>query len=131
MDQEEAIVVLQLYRLTNTDVVALEEEKKKLDKLIKGLSAILEDEKALKYVMKKELAAVRDEFQTPRLTTIKNEVREIKIDQTEMIPKEDVIVMITKDGYIKRTSMRSYQSTNDDPTLKENDYIIGQYEMNT
>lgn len=52
-EQAEAIVVLQLYRLTNTDVVALEEEKEKLDKLIKGLSAILEDEKALKYVMKK------------------------------------------------------------------------------
>ena len=131
IEQAEAIVVLQLYRLTNTDVVALEEEKKKLDKLIKGLSAILEDEKALKYVMKKELAAVRDEFETPRLTTIKEEVREIKIDQTEMIPKEDVIVMITKDGYIKRTSMRSYQSTEDSPTLKENDYIIGEYEMNT
>jgi len=131
LEQAEAIVVLQLYRLTNTDVVALEEEKKKLDKLIKGLSAILEDEKALKYVMKKELSAVRDEFETPRLTTIKEEVREIKIDQTEMIPKEDVIVMITKDGYIKRTSMRSYGATGDNPTLKENDYIIGQYEMNT
>ncbi|MBP3841786.1 MAG: DNA topoisomerase IV subunit A [Bacilli bacterium] len=131
LEQAEAIVVLQLYRLTNTDVVALEEEKKKLDKLIKGLSAILEDEKALKYVMKKELSAVRDEFETPRLTTIKEEVREIKIDQTEMIPKEDVIVMITKDGYIKRTSMRSYGASGDSPTLKENDYIIGQYEMNT
>ena len=130
-EQAEAIVVLQLYRLTNTDVVALEEEKAKLDKLIKGLSAILEDEKALKYVMKKELKQVRDEFLTPRLTTIKEEIREIKIDQTEMIPKEDVIVMITKDGYIKRTSMRSYSATNDSPTLKENDYIIGQYEMNT
>ena len=131
LEQAEAIVVLQLYRLTNTDVVALEEEKKKLDKLIKGLGAILEDEKALKYVMKKELSAVRDEFETPRLTTIKEEVREIKIDQTEMIPKEDVIVMITKDGYIKRTSMRSYGASGDSPTLKENDYIIGQYEMNT
>ena len=131
LEQAEAIVVLQLYRLTNTDVVALEEEKKKLDKLIKGLSAILEDEKALKYVMKKELSAVRDEFETPRLTTIKEEVREIKIDQTEMIPKEDVIVMITKDGYIKRTSMRSYGASGESPTLKENDYIIGQYEMNT
>ncbi|MBR4619029.1 MAG: DNA topoisomerase IV subunit A [Bacilli bacterium] len=130
-EQAEAIVVLQLYRLTNTDVVALEEEKGKLDKLIKGLSAILEDEKALKYVMKKELKQVRDEFDTPRLTTIKEEVREIKIDQTDMIPKEDVIVMITKDGYIKRTSLRSYSATNDSPTLKENDYIIGQYEMNT
>lgn len=58
-EQAEAIVVLQLYRLTNTDVVALEEEKEKLDKLIKGLSAILEDEKALKYVMKKELSQVK------------------------------------------------------------------------
>ncbi len=130
-DQAEAIVVLQLYKLTNTDVVALEEEKAKLDKLIKGLSAILEDEKALKYVMKKELKQVRDEFNTPRLTTIKEEIREIKIDQTEMIPKEDVIVMITKDGYIKRTSYRSYSATTDAPTLKENDYIIGQFEMNT
>ena len=130
-EQAEAIVVLQLYRLTNTDVVALEEEKEKLDKLIKGLSAILEDEKALKYVMKKELSQVKKEFVTPRLTTIKENITEIKIDQTEMIPKEDVIVMITKDGYIKRTSYRSYSATNDDPTLKENDYIIGQFEMNT
>lgn len=130
-EQAEAIVVLQLYRLTNTDVVALEEEKEKLDKLIKGLNAILEDEKALKYVMKKELSQVKKEFVTPRLTTIKENITEIKIDQTEMIPKEDVIVMITKDGYIKRTSYRSYSATNDDPTLKENDYIIGQFEMNT
>ena len=130
-EQAEAIVVLQLYRLTNTDVVALEEEKEKLDKLIKGLSAILEDEKALKYVMKKELSQVKKEFVTPRLTTIKENITEIKIDQTEMIPKEDVIVMITKDGYIKRTSYRSYSATNDNPTLKENDYIIGQFEMNT
>ena len=130
-EQAEAIVVLQLYRLTNTDVVALEEEKEKLDKLIKGLTAILEDEKALKYVMKKELTQVQKEFDTPRLTTIKEQIREIKIDQTDMIPKEDVIVMITKDGYIKRTSLRSYSATNDDPVLKENDYIIGQFKMNT
>mgnify|MGYP000438150611 FL=1 len=130
-EQAEAIVVLQLYRLTNTDVVALEEEKEKLDKLIKGLSAILEDEKALKYVMKKELSQVKKEFVTPRLTTIKENITEIKIDQTEMIPKEDVIVMITKDGYIKRSCYRSYSATNDNPTLKENDYIIGQFEMNT
>ena len=130
-DQAEAIVVLQLYRLTNTDVELLKEEMEKLEKLIKGLKAILEDEKALKYVMKKELKQVRDEFDTPRLTEIKEEITEIKIDQSEMIPKEDVIVMITKDGYIKRTSFRSYSATNDEPTLKENDYIIGIYEMNT
>lgn len=130
-EQAKAIVVLQLYRLTNTDVVQLEEELRSLEKKIKALSAILENEDTLKYVMKKELEQVKDEYNCPRLTEIKEEITEIKIDNKEMIPKEDVIVMVTRDGYIKRTSFRSYQATDDDPMLKENDYIIGLFEMNT
>ena len=131
-EQAEAIVTLQLYRLTNTDVVALEEEKANLEKIINGLTAILGSEEVLKSVMKKDLRAVRDEYPTPRLTDIKDEITEIKIDETAMIPKEDVVVAITKDGYIKRTSFRSYTSSNpEDIVLKENDYIIGLYEMNT
>ena len=131
-EQAEAIVTLQLYRLTNTDVVALENELASLDKIIKGLTAILESEEALKSVMKKDLRTVRDEYETPRITDIKEEITEIKIDEAAMIPKEDVVVILTKDGYIKRTSFRSYTSSNaEDLTLKENDYIIGFYEMNT
>lgn len=130
--QAEAIVTLQLYRLTNTDVVALEEEKAGLEKIINGLTAILGSEDVLKSVMKKDLRSVRDSYPTPRLTDIKEEITEIKIDETAMIPKEDVVVMVTKDGYIKRTSFRSYTSSNpEDITLKENDYMIGLYEMNT
>ena len=130
--QAEAIVTLQLYRLTNTDVVALEEELKDLEKKISIWEQILNNEAALKHVMKKELQNIKKEYVTPRLTDIKDEITEIKIDETEMIPKEDVVVAITKDGYIKRTSFRSYTSTNkEDITLKENDYIIGLYEMNT
>ena len=130
--QAEAIVTLQLYRLTNTDVVALEKELSDLEKIINGLSAILGSEEVLKSVMKKDLRAVRDAYPTPRLTDIKEEITDIKIDESLMIPKEDVVVMITKDGYIKRTSFRSYsQSDEKDITLKENDYIIGLYEMNT
>ena len=130
--QAEAIVTLQLYRLTNTDVVALEEEKAGLEKIINGLTAILGSEDVLKSVMKKDLRSVRDSYPTPRLTDIKEEITEIKIDETAMIPKEDVVVMVTKDGYIKRTSFRSYTSSNpEDITLKENDYMIGFYEMNT
>ena len=130
--QAEAIVTLQLYRLTNTDVVALENELATLEKIISGLSAILGSEEVLKSVMKKDLRAVRDEYPTPRLTDIKEEITDIKIDEVAMIPKEDVVVLITKDGYIKRTSFRSYTSSNpEDLTLKENDYIIGLYEMNT
>ena len=130
--QAEAIVTLQLYRLTNTDVVALENEKAALEKIIKGLTAILASEEVLKDVMKKDLKDVNENYITPRLTDIKDEITEIKIDTTAMIAKEDVVVMVTKDGYVKRTSFRSYTaSAPDDITMKENDYILGMYEMCT
>ena len=100
-------------------------------KLVSSLEEILADEEKLKGVMKDELRKVKKEYATPRKTDIKDEITEIKIDNTVMIPKEDVIVLVTKDGYVKRTSMRSYQASSDDITLKENDYILGFYEINT
>lgn len=131
-EQAEAIITLQLYRLSNTDVVALQEEKEKLETLIAGLLEILGNEKKLQAVMKRELKEINKEYETPRLTDIKDEITEIKIDTEQMIPKEDVIVLLTKDGYIKRTSLRSYQaSADEDLTIKDNDYVIGKYNMNT
>lgn len=129
-EQAEAIVTLQLYKLTNTDVVALEEEKKQLEQFIKALELILSDESKLREVMKHELRKIRDEYGTPRKTEIKDEITEIKIDVTETLPKEDVIVTVTHDGYVKRSSKRSYNK-DEDPGLKEGDYLIGEYEMNT
>ena len=129
--QAEAIVTLQLYKLTNTDVTELEAELEKLKALVGELREILNNEDKLKSVMKDELRRVKKEYATPRKTEIKDEITEIKIDTTVMIPKEDVIVQITKDGYIKRTSKRSYQASNDESQLKDNDYIIGLYELNT
>ena len=132
MAQAEAIVTLQLYRLTNTDVVELEERSTTLKKIIEGLTAILGNEEVLKKVMKDELRKVRNEYALPRLTEIKDEITEIKIDTTVMIPKEDVIVTLSKDGYIKRTSLKSYSASKDEETtLKENDYLIGLYEAST
>ena len=82
--------------------------------------------------MKKDLRDVKKNYSAPRLTDIKEEITEIKIDTTVMIPKEEVIVSITNDGYIKRTSLRSYQASNGEiPTIKDGDYLIGQYEMTT
>ena len=132
MAQAEAIVTLQLYRLTNTDVVELENRMETLRKIIAGLSAILGNPEVLKKVMKDELRKVKKEYALPRLTEIKDEITEIKIDTTVMIPKEDVIVTLSRDGYIKRTSLKSYGASNkEETTLKENDYLIGLYEMNT
>ena len=129
--QAEAIVTLQLYKLTNTDVTLLEEEMKNLKDLVSKLEQILNDENTLRNVMKEELRSVKKEYQKPRLTDIKDEITDIKIDTTIMIPKEDVIVMVTKDGYVKRTSFRSYQASTDDVTLKDGDYVIGLFEINT
>lgn len=81
--------------------------------------------------MKEELRRVKKEYAVNRKTEIKDEITEIKIDTTVMIPKEDVLVMVTKDGYIKRTSWRSYQASQEEATLKDNDYILGLYELNT
>ncbi len=129
--QAEEIVKLQLYRLTNTDVEEYKEEYNNLLKIIEILESILNDENKLKNVMKKELKQIKAEYATPRKTEIKDEITEIKIDTTAMIPKEDCIVVVTRDGYIKRVSRRSYSATDDKTGLKEQDYILGMYEVNT
>ena len=129
--QADAIVTMQLYKLTNTDVTALEEEHKNLQIIIEGLEKILSDENELKNVMKTELRNIKKEYGVPRKTEIKDEITEIKIDTTDMIAKEDVVVTVTHDGYIKRVNNRSYSASDNAPTLKEGDYITLIANMNT
>ena len=130
--QATAIVDMRLYRLSNTDIVALQEEKANLEKIMEVLQKILESKAQLDNVIKEELKQVKKEYATPRLSEIREEITEIKIDNTVMLPKEDVVVVVTKEGYVKRVSLRSYEKSNtDDLTLKENDYVIGLYNMNT
>lgn len=130
--QATAIVDMRLYRLSNTDIKALEEEQKNLLDQMKELEEILNDSNKLDSVIKEELRSIKKEYGTKRKSEIREEITEIKIDTTSMIPKEDVVVVVTNEGYIKRTSQRSYAASNkDDITLKENDYIIGIYSMNT
>ncbi len=131
VEQAEAIVTLQLYRLTNTDIKVLEDEQRNLNIIISALTRILEDEEELKKVMKNELKAMKKEYATPRKTLISEEEATIKIDEKAMIPSEEVVALITKDGYVKRTSMRGYKANTEDPLLKEGDYIIGLYQLNT
>ncbi len=131
-EQAKAIVELQLYRLTNTDIVALQEEMEKLRKNIQIWEQILSNEEALKYVMKTELKAIKKEYGNPRRTEIKDEVTEIKLDISDMIPKENVVVVVTNEGYIKRVPSKSFASRGEDETtLKPGDFITGLYEVTT
>lgn len=130
-EQATAIVMMQLYKLTNTDITDLKNEHAELLKLIDYLNKVISDEDVLKNVIKEELRSIKKEFATPRRTIIKDEITEIKIDELSMIPKEDYIVSVSKSGYIKKLSIKAYNQNNDtDFVLKENDYLIGLYKIN-
>lgn len=123
--QAEAIVTMQLYRLTNTDVTQLEKEAADLAKSIETYQLILAEPKELDKVLRRELKAVQKAYPTSRLTEIQNEIQELKVKTEVVIPQEDVVVMISHDGYIKRTSLRSYSASEpDDNGLKDEDYPI-------
>lgn len=130
--QAEAIVSLQLYRLTNTDITELRQEEESLKKTIEELDAILKSDKKLVAVIRKELLDLRKKFAEPRRSVIEAKIEEIKVDIDILIPSEEVYVSVTKDGYIKRTSMRSYSASNGTGhDMKDSDYMLFESEMNT
>lgn len=130
--QAEAIVNLQLYRLTNTDITQLQKEHEELQKTTEKLSKILSSEKELIKVIKKEIQELRKKFDEPRRSTIQAEIKEIKLSLDVLVPSEDVVVTVTKDGYVKRTSLRSYAASSpEDIAMKESDYLLFEETLNT
>ncbi|WP_339264530.1 DNA topoisomerase IV subunit A [Solibacillus sp. FSL W7-1472] len=131
-EQAEAIVSLQLYRLTNTDITQLQKEQDELHELVVKLKAILEDEKKLIRVIKSELNDIKKRFTLPRLSTIEAEIEEIKVTRDVLVPSEEVVVTVTKDGYVKRTSLRSHSASNGkDFAMKDSDYLLYEANLNT
>ena len=125
MIQAEAIVSLQLYRLTNTDITILQEEKLDLNERVATLTSILKSEKTLLQVMKQELRELKKKYATPRLTEIQAEIKEIKIETEILIPEEEVYVVATKQGYYKRVSPRSFASSAPEENgLREGDEVL-------
>lgn len=119
--QAEAVVMLQLYRLTNTDIVELQEEAAKLEKEIARLEKILNDEKTRNRLIIKELTVLKDQVADKRRSTIEAEVEELKLKTEVMIAVEETMVFLSKNGYVKRSSLRSFGASNDLPDLKEQD----------
>src|SRR5699024_6479316 len=130
--QAEAIVMLQLYRLTNTDVSALRQEADELKKRINELEAILGSEKKLYQKIKKELRQIKKTYSDKRRTAIENQIEELMINIDVTVASEDVLVSITKEGYVKRTSLRSYAASNgEDLAMKDDDHLVRLIELNT
>ena len=129
-EQAEAIVTMQLYRLSNQDVTALMEEQVSLNEAINEYNKILSSEKELLKLIKKELGELNKNLVCERRTEIKDESAQIKIDETELVAKEQVMVGITREGYLKRASLKAYNASKSNG-LKENDYLLFLDEVNT
>ena len=129
--QAEAIITLQLYRLSNTDVTLLLEELEKLKQDVMHYNEILSDESKLMNVIKTELREIKKEYATPRKTDIVDEVTEIKIDSQSMIKEENTIVVLSNEGYLKRVSPKSYSTSDGETGLKVGDYILRLFDTNT
>lgn len=132
IEQAEGIVTLQLYKLTNTDIVELQERLETLKKIVEMLEAILDDENKLAGVVKEELRKIKKEYGVPRKTEISEVVTDISISAEDLIIKENVIVVLTKQGYIKKVPMKSFSAAaNEETTVKPSDYCINLYETTT
>ncbi|WP_124057367.1 DNA topoisomerase IV subunit A [Vaginisenegalia massiliensis] len=132
LEQAEAIVSLQLYRLTNTDVTALQNEKLELNERILMYQNILNNPKTLHQVLMNEMKAIRKQYATPRRTSLEEEIETINIETHVLIPEEQVYVSVTKEGYIKRTSLRSFSSSDaQDLASRDFDYPIFVRELST
>lgn len=131
-EQAEAIVTLQLYRLTNTDIVSLEEESEELAKEISLYESILNDEQKLLATIKMELKEIQKEFGEDRRTKVEEEIEELEIDIEVTVASENVLVSVTHEGYIKRTSLRSYTASDgEDFAIKDEDNVVRLMEINT
>ncbi|MFA5765545.1 MAG: DNA topoisomerase IV subunit A [Bacilli bacterium] len=129
-EQAEAIVMLQLYKLTNTDIFALQNEKEDLNHSVEQLNDILSNETSLLSVIKNELLTTLNALSSPRRTLIEHKIDEVKVEVKELIAKEDAIILITRDGYIKRMTPKNY-AVEEETKLKDNDIMIAKYDVTT
>lgn len=130
--QADAIVALQLYRLTNTDVTELEKEAAALKKAIAKYEKILSDPKELDKVIRQELQMIAKKYASPRKTEIQAKIASLKIETEVLVAQEDVIVQISREGYVKRSSLRSFNASDaNDNGLREDDEPVLQTTVNT
>lgn len=130
-EQAEAIVTLQLYRLTNTDIIELQNEIDSLLEKIAKLQGILNEPEKLNAEIKEDLRRIKKEYATPRKTKISDTVTEIKIDTEALIPNERVMVVLSSDGYLKKVSMKSYSASDEETGLKPGDTVLNIFNAST
>jgi len=129
-EQSEAIVTLQLYRLSNTDITQLQDESSELNVTIDYLKSILSNELKLEEVIKKELTDIISKLPTKRVSIVEEEIEKIVVSEEALVSDEQVVVGISCAGYVKSSSPRSYNSTKQ-AQVKDNDSMLFERELST
>lgn len=132
--QADSILTLQLYRLTNLEITSLQKELDDLMKKIAQLRSILDSDRKLIGVIRKELMEIREKYGIDRRSAIQGEVEELKVNLEVLVNAEDVFVTLSKEGYVKRTGMQSFTRSGGERNgsgVKEGDYISQVLEVNT
>ena len=106
--QAQAILDMRLQRLTNLEVLSLKKEYEDLTKLIARLKGILNSEKKLMAVIKKELQEIRDKYADPRRTELVDSFEEIVVEE-EKAPADETVVIFTQAGFVKRMPPRAFE----------------------
>ncbi|KEH97376.1 DNA topoisomerase IV subunit A [Clostridium massiliodielmoense] len=124
-EQAEAIVELMLYKLTGLEIKVFEKEYRELQRRINALTKILNSEKELFKVIKKELNEVKENYGDERRTNIIHDDEKAKIDIEDIIVDENVVITVSNDGYIKRVSEKYYKRIN--PKIEDIEYREGDF----
>ena len=109
--------------MSNTDIGALQSENKNLNLIIEKLNKILHNEEELQRVVKEELHSIIKVLATPRRSEIETEIEKITITKEELVTEEQVVIGITREGYVKKSTPRSFNAT-ETPSLKDNDSML-------
>ncbi|MBU4693142.1 DNA topoisomerase 4 subunit A [Mycoplasma sp. CSL7491-lung] len=130
--QATAIAELKLYRLSKTDKIAYLNEKEELEKTIKRIRSLLNNSDIFDEYIIDKLQEIKNEFGTKRKTKIEKDEFDVSYKQTDLIKEEEVYFGISKLGYIKRFSDKTYESNNISTYyLKEDDNLIYFEKANT
>ncbi len=107
--QAVAILEMKLQQLANLERLKVEEELKEKRKLIKELKDILDHPKKILEIIKTELAVIKNKYPSPRKTEVVTGAVD-KLTQEDLIPNEAAVILITRDGYIKRVAPTSFKT---------------------
>ena len=125
--QTDAILEMRLRRLTGLEREKIEQELADLREKIAYYKRVLEDEGLLKQIIKDELQEIKKKFGTPRKTQLSGDAKDIDVE--DLIAEENVVVTMTKAGYVKRLPVTTYRQQKrggkgmQGVSLKDNDYV--------